>query len=67
MREGEYAVTVSRRLFAAAPAVILSWPGQIDAAPLRPSPLLRGFPNVLLQLPPSVAPALAISCSYNFV
>lgn len=61
VREGDYAAAVSRRLFAAAPTVILSWPGQVDGAPLRPSPLLRGIPTESLQLPPSVAPALAIS------
>lgn len=61
LREGEFAVKVSQRLFAAAPTVILSWPRQIDGSPQRPSPLLRGLPLMPLPALVSVAPARAIS------
>ena len=42
-RELAFARSISSRLFAAAPEVILSWPQAIDGAPCRPSPLLRPF------------------------
>lgn len=65
LREGEFAARVCQRLFVAAPMVILSWPGQIDGTPLRPSPLLRGFPSVDLPPGASVDPALAIHAAGN--
>ncbi len=61
LREGEFARAVCRRLFAAAPTVILSWPGQVDGAPQRPSPLLRGWPAATLAEPVSVAPAVVLA------
>jgi probable DNA repair protein len=45
-RELSFARTVSARLFAAAPNVVLSWPDQIDGAPCRPSSLLREYASV---------------------
>ncbi|MCM2263933.1 MAG: PD-(D/E)XK nuclease family protein [Desulfuromonadales bacterium] len=61
LREGEFAAKVSRRLFAAAPTVILSWPRQVDGGPQRPSPLLRGLSAAALPPLISVDPARVIS------
>ncbi|NJC87508.1 MAG: hypothetical protein FIB02_03095 [Desulfuromonas sp.] len=61
LREGEFAAKVSRRLFAAAPTVILSWPHQVDGGLQRPSPLLRGLPTAALPPLVSVDPARVIS------
>lgn len=62
-RERAFAERVAHRLFGAAPEVIASWPGQLDGAPLRPSPLLAGIaPGApgAPDLAPSHDPALAI-------
>ncbi len=61
LREGEFAAVISRRLFTAAPTVILSWPGQGNGSPLRPSPLLRGLPAAELPQQSCVAPAFIIN------
>lgn len=63
VREGEFAAAIARRLFTAAPTVLLSWPGQVDSGPLRPSPLLRGYPAAEQSPSASVAPAPAISAN----
>lgn len=63
LREGDFARSVSRRLFAAAPTVLLSWPRQHNGGPQRPSPLLRGLPEALLPEPVSVDPVLVISAN----
>jgi probable DNA repair protein len=55
-RERDFAERLARRLFAAAPTVVASWPLQIDAAAKRPSPLLRGLPAAQLELAPSCDP-----------
>jgi probable DNA repair protein len=55
-RERDFAERLARRLFAAAPTVVASWPMQIDAAAKRPSPLLRGLPAAQLDLAPSCDP-----------
>jgi probable DNA repair protein len=59
LREREFAAQLFRRLCATAPAVVASWPGQLDGAPLRPSPLLRGVPAAVLDLAPSCDPIRA--------
>lgn len=59
-REGEFAQGLARRLFVAAPVVVASWPGQVDGAPLRPSPLIRSLPAVRPALAPSCDPFLAV-------
>jgi ATP-dependent helicase/nuclease subunit B len=43
-RELAYAEQVSRRLFAAAPQVIVSYPCREGDSDLRPSPLIEGYP-----------------------
>jgi ATP-dependent helicase/nuclease subunit B len=55
-RERDFAERLARRLFAAAPTVVASWPTQLDAAAKRPSPLLRGLPAAQLELAPSCDP-----------
>ncbi|MBE0500989.1 MAG: PD-(D/E)XK nuclease family protein [Desulfuromonadales bacterium] len=42
-RELFFARTVTRRLFCAAPDLVLSWPQTIDGAPCRPSPLIHKY------------------------
>lgn len=59
-REREFAERLSRRLFAAAPEVLVSWPAQRDGAPLRPSPLLEGLVAADLELAPSCDPFRAV-------
>ena len=61
LREGDFAARVSRRLFAAAPQVILSWPCQIDGGSQRPSPLLRDLSAAALPPMVSAEPARVIS------
>ncbi len=60
LREREFAATLAGRLFAAAPEVVVSWPGQLDGAPLRPSPLIRDIARDSLPLAPSCDPFLAV-------
>lgn len=55
-RERDFAERLARRLFAAAPTIVASWPLQIDAAAKRPSPLLRGLPAAQLELASSCDP-----------
>jgi probable DNA repair protein len=59
-REREFAERLSRRLFSAAPEVLVSWPAQRDGAPLRPSPLLEGLVAADLELAPSCDPFRAM-------
>ncbi len=56
-REGAFASRVAVRLFAAAPAVILSHPLRQGDAALLPSPLIRDLPEGEVPLAPSRAPA----------
>lgn len=53
-REREFAGRLAGRLFSSSAEVVASWPSQLDGAPLRPSPLLKGLP--------AVDPELAASC-----
>lgn len=65
-REREFAQQLAYRLFAAAPEIVVSWPGQLDGAPLRPSPLISKLPTGDLTLAPSCDPfqaLLATSCA----
>lgn len=50
-REGEFARTVTRRLCAAAPQVVLSWPATEGDAELRPSALLPDAPDIAVAGP----------------
>jgi probable DNA repair protein len=59
-REREFARRLADRLFAAAPEVVVSWPGQFDGAQLRPSPLIRDLAEGSLRLAPSSDPFQAI-------
>ena len=59
-RELAFARSVSSRLLAAAPEVVLSWPQTIDGAPCRPSPLLRPYASVELENQASTDPAVTI-------
>jgi probable DNA repair protein len=67
-REREFAERLLHRLLRAAPEVVVSWPAQLDGAPLRPSPLLAG----LVATPPELAPSwdpfrviLAAPCAFE--
>lgn len=69
-RERDFARRLASRLFAAAPEIVVSWPGQLDGAVLRPSPLLRDLPEGRLQLAPSCDPfelILAAPCLHEQV
>ena len=59
-REGEFARRLASRLFVAAPVVVASCPGQLDGAPLRPSPLIKSLPEARLTLAPSCDPFQAV-------
>ena len=48
-RELEFAQRLLSRLLTSAPEVIVSWPGQLDGAALRSSPLLRDIPDATLS------------------
>lgn len=60
-RERGFADQLGRRLFAAAPQVVASWPRQLAGAELRPSPLLRGLATAQPLPVASAAPARVIS------
>lgn len=55
-RERLFAEQIAKRLFAAAPQICLSWPGQVDGLEQRPSPLLADIAIGKLTLPDSVDP-----------
>ncbi|PNU19520.1 hypothetical protein C2E25_11825 [Geothermobacter hydrogeniphilus] len=46
-RELEFAQRACQRLFHAADQVVVSWPGSVDGAECRPSPLLADLPEIL--------------------
>jgi probable DNA repair protein len=69
-RERQFAEQLGRRLFAAAPEVVVSWPRQHDGASLRHSPLLGPLPTAQLTMVPSADPfhaTCAMPCLFETV
>ena len=62
-RELEFAQRLMARLLTSAPEVIVSWPGQLDGAPLRSSSLLRSLPDATLPLLPGHDPFQALQAA----